>query len=135
MILTKLHLDFPEFSRSMRAHSAASFLFCPKVSVVREGDIVNLGPEGNPGWAWVSTEEAILDGDTFSFPEHCGGQHQQQEPRQPARLVLWNENTLLLLLPSGVLAVWAPCLGLACLSCLCGSSWPGVGATGCEQSL
>lgn len=54
---------------------------------------MNPGPEGNPGWAWVSTEEAILDGDTFSFPEHCGGQHQQQKPRQPARLVLWNENT------------------------------------------
>lgn len=96
---------------------------------------MTLGPEGNLGWGWVSTEEAILDGDTFSFPEHCGGQHQQQEPRQPARLVLWNENTLLLLLPSGVLAVWALCLGLACLSCLCGSSWPGVGATGREQSL
>lgn len=62
---------------------------------------------GRPGWGWVSVEEAILDGDTFSFPERCGGQHQQQEPRQQARLALWNENIPLLLLLSGVAAVWA----------------------------
>lgn len=96
---------------------------------------MTLAPEGNPGLGWVSIEEAILDGDTFSFPEHCCGQHQQQEPRQPARLVFWNENTPLLLLLSGVLAVWTPCSDLACLSCPYGSSWPGVGATGREQSL
>jgi hypothetical protein len=58
----------------------------------------------------------------FSFPEHCGGQRQQQEPRRLARLELWNENIQLLLLLSGVVAVWALCSGLACHSC--GSSWP-----------
>lgn len=63
---------------------------------------MTLAPEGNPGLGWVSIEEAILDGDTFSFPEHCCSQHQQQEPRQPARLVFWNENTPLLLLLSGL---------------------------------
>lgn len=82
MTLIELCLDLPELSQSIRAHSATSFIFCPKVSAEREGGIVTLGPEGNPAWGWVSAEEAILDGDTFSFPEHCGGQHQQQEPRQ-----------------------------------------------------
>lgn len=74
-----------------------------------------------------------MDRDTFSFPEHCGGQHQQQEPSQPARLALWNENIPLLLLLSGVVAVWIPCSGLVCLGCPCGSSWPRVGAIGREH--
>lgn len=63
MTLPELCLDLPELSWSIRAHSAASFLFYPKVSAEREGDIVTLGPEGNPGWVgfqlrkpfWIET--------------------------------------------------------------------------------